>query len=163
MRVQTEAATVEYGGRFSFLNPGDGPQDLDLVFAVVAHGVAHEWWGMQVAPVDVEERGFGPPTRSLLRKGPFALYAMREYIGKERIDDALRRLFEKYRSGTPPLPTSRNLYQELQAITPAQFQSLLRDLFEKNTFLATRGGASHREADRSRRLAGDTRRAVAQG
>ena len=36
------------------------------------------------------------------RRGPFALYAIREYIGKDRIDDALRRLFEKHRSGTPP-------------------------------------------------------------
>jgi hypothetical protein len=68
------------------------------------------------------------------RKGPFALYAMREYIGKELIDDALRRLIEKYRSGTPPLATSRDLYRELQAVTPQSFQSLLHDLFEKNTF-----------------------------
>jgi hypothetical protein len=59
---------------------------------------------------------------------------MREYIGKERVDDALRRLYEKYRSGNLPLPTSRDLYRELQAITPDQFQSLLHDLFEKNTF-----------------------------
>ena len=59
---------------------------------------------------------------------------MREYIGKERIDDALRRLFEKYRLGTPPLPTSMDLYRELQAVTPDSFQYLLHDLFEKNTF-----------------------------
>jgi ABC-2 type transport system permease protein len=59
---------------------------------------------------------------------------MREYIGKERIDAALRSLFEKYRSGTPPLPTSMDLYRELQAVTPDSFQYLLQDLFEKNTF-----------------------------
>jgi ABC-2 type transport system permease protein len=57
MGVQTEAATVEYGERFSFLNPGDGPQDLDLVFAVVSHGVARGWWGMQVVPAGVEGAG----------------------------------------------------------------------------------------------------------
>jgi len=68
------------------------------------------------------------------RRGPFALYAMREYIGKERIDDALRRLYEKYRSGTPPLPTSMDLYREMQAVTPDSFQYLLKDLFERNTF-----------------------------
>jgi hypothetical protein len=59
---------------------------------------------------------------------------MREYIGKERIDAALRRLFEKYRSGTPPLPTSIDLYRELKAVTPDSFQYLLHDLFETNTF-----------------------------
>ena len=179
--VQTAAATVEYGEEFSILNPGNSPQDLDLVFAVVAHGVARGWWGMQVAPAAVEGAGLlevtletysamrvveetlGPKqlrrylrfmrfegtrpqsraARPLLRatdsfafsrRGPFALYAMREYIGKERIDDALRSLFEKYRSGTPPLPTSMDLYQELKAVTPDSFQYLLRDLFETNTF-----------------------------
>lgn len=57
MGVQTEAATVEYGEGFSLLNPGDGPQDLDLVFAVMAHGVARNWWGIQVAPASVEGAG----------------------------------------------------------------------------------------------------------
>lgn len=42
MGVATEAATVEYGEGFSLFNPGDGPQDVDVVFAVVAHSVAHE-------------------------------------------------------------------------------------------------------------------------
>jgi ABC-type transport system involved in multi-copper enzyme maturation permease subunit len=179
--VSTEAATVEYGERFSLLNPGDGPQDLDLVFAVVAHGVAREWWGMQVAPADVEGAGLldrsletysamrvveetlgpehlrrylqlmrgeystpssraAPPllratdSFAFSRKGPFALYAMHEYIGKELVDDALRRMVEKYRSATPPLPTSMDLYRELRAVTPDSFHYLLHDLFEKNTF-----------------------------
>jgi hypothetical protein len=178
MGVQTEAATVEYGEGFSMMNPGDSPQERDAVFAVVAHATAREWWGMQVAPADVEGAGLlitgletysamrvleetlgpeqlrryvlfmlsTPRPRAALpllratnsfafsRKGPLALYAMREYIGKERIDDALRHLYEKYRSGTPPLPTSRDLYRELQAVTPESFQYLLHDLFEKNTF-----------------------------
>ena len=181
MGVQTAAATVEYGEAFSLLNPGNGPQDVDIVFAVVAHGVARGWWGMQVAPAAVEGAGllevtletysamrvveealgpehlrryvnslrrqYGAPRSraappllratdsfAFSRRGPFALYAMREYIGKERIDAALRRLFEKYRSGTPPLPTSRDLYRELQAVTPDSFQSLLHDLFETNTY-----------------------------
>lgn len=181
MGVATEAATVEYGEGFSLLNPGNGPQDLDVVFAVVAHGVARGWWGMQVAPADVQgaglldvsletysamrvveetlgpehlrrylfsmREGFGPPRIraappllratdpfSRARKGPFALYAMREYIGKDRVDDALRSLLEKHGSGAPPLPTSLDLYRELQAVTPDSYQYLLRDLFEKNTF-----------------------------
>src|SRR5206468_2005853 len=70
-----------------------------------------------------------------------------EYIGKDRVDEALRRLFEKHRSGTPPfdsperalaqdrpLPTSMDLYRELQAVTPDQYQYLLHDLFEANTY-----------------------------
>ena len=196
MGVATQAATVEYGEGFSLFNPGTGPQNLDIVFAVVAHAVARGWWGMQVAPAEVEGAGlldvsletysamrvveetlgpahlsryllsmreeFGAPhTRAsppLLRatdsfaysrRGPFALYAMYEYIGKDRVDDALRSLLKKHGSGVPPLATSLDLYRELQAVTPDSYQSLLRDLFEKNTFweLATeRATAKQTEA-----------------
>src|SRR6185295_4129373 len=40
----------------------------------------------------------------------------------------------KHGSGVPPLPTSLDLYRELQAVTPDSYQYLLHDLFEKNTF-----------------------------
>jgi hypothetical protein len=181
MGVGTEAATIEYGEGFSLLNPGNGPLELDSVFAVIAHGVARGWWGMQVVPADVEgaglltisletysamrvveetlgvehlrryllslREGFGPPPKraappllratdsyAYARRGPFALYALSQYIGKDRVDDALRSLLKQHGSGVPPLPTSLDLYRELQAVTPDSYQSLLRDLFEQNTF-----------------------------
>lgn len=68
------------------------------------------------------------------RKGPLALYALNQYIGEERVTLALRRMLEKHSSGEPPLPTSLDLYRELQAVTPDSHQYLLRDLFETNTF-----------------------------
>ena len=68
------------------------------------------------------------------RKGPFALYALREYVGAEPVNAAVRRLFEKHGSGSPPLPTSLDLYRELQAVTPESLRPLLADIFERNTF-----------------------------
>ncbi|HSF43377.1 MAG TPA: hypothetical protein VLT87_26490 [Thermoanaerobaculia bacterium] len=68
------------------------------------------------------------------RKGPFALYALSESIGKERVNGALRRLLEKHRPQEAPLATTLDLYRELQAATPASFHPLLHDLFEVNTF-----------------------------
>jgi len=68
------------------------------------------------------------------RRGPFALYALSEYIGKERMDEALRHLLEKHRSGQPPLATTLDLDRELQAVTPDSLRYLLHDLFETNTF-----------------------------
>ncbi|HEU4883263.1 MAG TPA: hypothetical protein VFT45_13475 [Longimicrobium sp.] len=68
------------------------------------------------------------------RKGPFALFAMSEYTGRERVDLAFRRLIEKHGSGAPPLATSLDLYRELQAVTPDSLRYLLHDLFEANTF-----------------------------
>ena len=68
------------------------------------------------------------------RKGPFALFAMSEYMGRDRVDLAWRRFFDAHRAGTPPLPTSLDFYRELQAVTPDSLQTLLHDLFEENTF-----------------------------
>ncbi|HET6763889.1 MAG TPA: hypothetical protein VFH27_09455, partial [Longimicrobiaceae bacterium] len=68
------------------------------------------------------------------RKGPFALFAMSEHMGQDRVNLAFRRLMEKHRSGVPPLATSLDLYRELQAVTPDSLRPLLHDLFEANTF-----------------------------
>ncbi|MGH3116724.1 MAG: ABC transporter permease [Gaiellales bacterium] len=68
------------------------------------------------------------------RRGPFAMYALAEYIGEERVNAALRRLLETHGSAEPPLPTTLDLYRELQAVTPDSLQYLLHDLFEANTF-----------------------------
>jgi hypothetical protein len=65
------------------------------------------------------------------RKGPFALYAMSEYMGRERVDLAFRRLMENQRPGGA---TSLDLYRELQAVTPDSLRPLLHDLFAANTF-----------------------------
>lgn len=62
------------------------------------------------------------------------MYALREYIGKEQVSNALRRLLERHGSGTPPLPTPHDLYRELQTATPDSMQYLLHDLFAANTF-----------------------------
>jgi len=68
------------------------------------------------------------------RKGPFALYAMSESIGEERVNGALRRLYEQHQPQEAPLATTLDLYRELKAVTPASMQYLLHDLFEVNTF-----------------------------
>ena len=52
------------------------------------------------------------------RKGPFAMYALKEYVGEERVNQALRSLLAKHSGATPPLPTTLDLYAELQAVTP---------------------------------------------
>lgn len=68
------------------------------------------------------------------RNGPFAMYAMREYVGEDKVTAALQQLFSKYKSGEPPLPAARDLYTELEAVTPDSVRTLLSDLFERNTW-----------------------------
>ncbi|RYU95623.1 M1 family aminopeptidase [Emticicia agri] len=174
-------ATITAEEGFFLLNPKDDPRGLDLVTAVIAHEMAHQWWGGQLTPARVEGAGLlseslawysalgvvedkygavhlrrllnflreeneNPRTRAALpllqandwyqyyRKGPFALYALSQYIGRDRVNGALKKLLSKHSAGIPPLPTSLNLYQELKAATPDSLQYMLHDLFEKNTF-----------------------------
>ncbi|MEA2463121.1 MAG: type transport system permease protein, partial [Acidobacteriota bacterium] len=68
------------------------------------------------------------------RKGPFAMYALSEYVGEEQVNGALRRLIEKHEAPGAPRVTTLDLYRELQAVTPDSLRYLLHDLFEVNTF-----------------------------
>ena len=65
------------------------------------------------------------------RKAPYAMHALSEYIGEEKVNGALRTLVEKKASS---LATTMDMYRELQTVTPDSLQPLLRDLFEVNTF-----------------------------
>ncbi|HEX8059556.1 MAG TPA: ABC transporter permease, partial [Cyclobacteriaceae bacterium] len=68
------------------------------------------------------------------RKGPFALYALTEYIGRDKVDSAMLSFLDKFRSGEAPRATTLDLYAELQKVTPDSLQYLVHDLFEANTF-----------------------------
>jgi hypothetical protein len=65
------------------------------------------------------------------RKGPYAVYALSEYVGEDRVNAALRTLIEKKVSS---LATTLDMYRELQAVTPDSLKPLLHDLFEVNAF-----------------------------
>jgi ABC-type transport system involved in multi-copper enzyme maturation permease subunit len=180
--MHSDTTTIDYSEASSRFDPANDPRGLDFVSAVIAHEVAHQWWGgKQLTPAYVEgapllveslawytalgvmREGYGseheqrllsfmretyetPRSRAAApllrasgwflayRKGPLALHALNQYIGEERVTLALRRLLEKHGRGLPPLPTSLDLYRELQAVTPDSHQYLLRDLFETNTF-----------------------------
>ena len=68
------------------------------------------------------------------RRGPFAMVALSEYVGVDRVNGALRRLIGRHeRPGTPPA-TTLDLYRELQSVTPDSLRPLLRDLFERNSY-----------------------------
>ncbi|HEV2149638.1 MAG TPA: M1 family aminopeptidase, partial [Longimicrobiaceae bacterium] len=194
--LRAHPINIRYWEGFSLLNPEDDHRKIDFPFAVVAHEMAHQWWGNQLVPADVEgaallseslawygalgvveetygrehlrrildlfresyltprERAGVPLLRAsdwfqAYRKGPFSMYALREYVGEERVNTALRRLLEKHGSGAPPLATSLDLYRELQAVTPDSLRYLLHDLFEANTYwelAAERATAEQTEA-----------------
>lgn len=67
------------------------------------------------------------------RKGPLVMYALRQYVGEEPLNAALRRLAATHGSGRPPFVTSRDLYRELRAATPPEYHDLLKDFLETIT------------------------------
>jgi ABC-type transport system involved in multi-copper enzyme maturation permease subunit len=179
--MHAEAGTIDYREGFSLLNPTDS-NGYDLPFYVVAHEVAHQWWGAaQLLPARVEgaflltetfavytgmqvlEEAYGnehlqryltqirksyevPRNKAAVpllrannaylgyRKGPFALYALSKYTSKEQVNGALKQLLLKHGKGKVPLPTTLDLYRELQASLPDSLDYLLHDLFEVNSF-----------------------------
>jgi ABC-type transport system involved in multi-copper enzyme maturation permease subunit len=66
-------------------------------------------------------------------KGAVALYLLRDYIGAERVNAALRRYLERFVDSGPPYPTALDLYAELRTVTPESLHGLLTDLFETVT------------------------------
>ena len=182
--VRAHPHTIAFSEGGAFLTRVDSA-DVDRTFFVVAHEVAHQWWGGQVmgAPVRgsaflseslamysgmmVMESALGADqVRSFYdymmneyltgrtvftnrevpllevenhpylhyNKGAVAMYTLREHIGAERVNLALRRYLAKFGGGgVPPFPTSLDLYAEFQAVTPDSLHGLLHDLFAEVT------------------------------
>jgi hypothetical protein len=82
----------------------------------------------EVPVLDVEFQPF-----IMYRKGAVALYTLRDFLGEEAVNGALRRLLEKYRNEGPPYPTALDQFAELRAVTPDSLEYLLTDLFETIT------------------------------
>ena len=72
------------------------------------------------------------------RKGSLAMYALQDAIGEERVNQALAAFARKWQFKGPPYPLSTDLLAEFRAVTPAEYQGLLADLFEKITLYENR-------------------------
>lgn len=180
--MNAHASVIAFQEGFFLFHPQENPRSPDFPFAVVAHEVAHQWWGSHLARERVEgiallsealaeysawrvvENTYGPEhLRRIIRnalgaedavllmraagpllratdrflaygKGASAVYALSDYLGEDRVNQALRQFYAKHGSGAAPLATSLDLYRELQAVTPDSMQYLLHDLFVANTF-----------------------------
>jgi len=80
-----------------------------------------------------------------------AFYALRDYIGEEAMNSALRAFLAKWALKGPPYPTARDLYAELDKETPDSLKYVLTDLFEEMTFYDNRAdtATTTRRADGS--------------
>jgi ABC-type transport system involved in multi-copper enzyme maturation permease subunit len=72
------------------------------------------------------------------RKGSLVMYALRDYLGEDRVNRALARFLADKKYQQPPYTTSRELVSYIRAETPADLQHVIEDLFEHITLYDNR-------------------------
>lgn len=190
--AQAFPGTMPYSEGIGFIAQIEDEEDIDMVFYVVAHEMAHQWWAHQVigakmqgatllsetmsqySALMVMEKEYGReqmqkflryemdrylrdrgreterekplmevyPNQGYIhyRKGSAAMYYLKEMIGEENVNAALRTMIDSFAYSGPPYPTSHHLVDAFRAHTPDSLQYLITDLFETITLFDNRIG-----------------------
>jgi ABC-type transport system involved in multi-copper enzyme maturation permease subunit len=188
--AQAFPGTMPYSESIGFIADLRDAEDVDKVFWVVSHEMAHQWWAYQLIGANMQgatllsetlaqysslmvlEKEYGRDMmrkflkysmdrylrargreslkeRPLVRveasqgyihydKGAVALYQLKEMIGEEAVNRALRSLLARYAYAEPPYPTAWALVDALRAETPPALQYLVTDLIEDITLFSNR-------------------------
>jgi aminopeptidase N len=64
-------------------------------------------------------------------KGSLVFYALQDYIGEDKLNQAIRSFRDAHAFKGPPYPSSEELVQRIREATPPELQYLVEDLFEK--------------------------------
>jgi aminopeptidase N len=188
--AQAFPGTMPYSEGIGFIADIKEEDDIDMVFYVVAHEMAHQWWAHQVIGANMQgatllsetlaqysalmvmEKQFGrdvmrkflqyemdrylrargsemlkeQPLKTVesgqgyihYRKGSCVMYYLKEMIGEEQVNKALRAVIDKFAYQPAPYPTSVDLIEALKAETPEEYRYLYDDLFDNITLFANR-------------------------
>lgn len=180
--AQSFPNTIPFSEEIGFTADLSDENDIDYVFYVTAHELAHQWWAHQAIGANMQgstmivetlaqysalmamEREYGAEKmRRFLkyeldvylsrrggelieelpvayvenqgyihyRKGSVVMYALKDAIGEDNVNLALRRFLEKYAFKNDPFPTALDLVAEFRAVAGPEHQRLITDLFEK--------------------------------
>ncbi len=72
------------------------------------------------------------------RKGSVVMYALQDYLGEDKVNQALASLIRKTAYQQPPFTHSPELIAELRAVAPEHLRYLIDDLFERITLYENR-------------------------
>jgi ABC-2 type transport system permease protein len=86
------ASLITFQEGFSLFNPAGNPRGPDIPFALVAHEVAHQWWGSYLAPIRVE--GNGILSESLAEYAAFQV--VKKTYGQEHLRRYMTQLRRQY-------------------------------------------------------------------
>jgi len=62
-------------------------------------------------------------------KGAMVMYALQDYIGEDKVNEAIRGFLKEYAFKGPPYPTSVDLENYFRKVTPLEYQYLFDDMF----------------------------------
>ena len=72
------------------------------------------------------------------QKGSLVFYALSDYIGEEKLNNALKAYVEKVKFQEPPYTTSIELVDYIKEVTPDSLQYVIKDMFETVTLYRNR-------------------------
>jgi len=108
--AHVDANTIDYPEGFASLNP-KADRDVDLPYHIVAHEVAHQWWGSQLAPALVEGAGVLSETLATYS----AMQVLDATLGAEHLNRYLR--FVRLEYGNPRSPAMPPLLQAVDGFS----------------------------------------------
>ena len=64
-------------------------------------------------------------------KGSLVFYALQDYIGEDKLNQAIRTFRDAHAFKGPPYPNTTELIARIREVTPADLQTMIDDMFEK--------------------------------
>lgn len=182
--AQSFPNTIPFSESIGFIADLRDKEEIDYVFYITAHEVAHQWWAHQVIGGNVQggtmlvetmaqysalmvmEKEYGRDKMQRFlkyeldrylrdrgseliaeqplvlvenqqyihyRKGSLVMYALRDYIGEERVNRALAKFLHDHAFESAPYTTATELVKYFRAEAPPEYQEIVTDLFERIT------------------------------
>jgi aminopeptidase N len=192
--AQAFPGTMPYSEAIGFIAKIESEDDIDMVFYVVAHEMAHQYWAHQVIGAEMQgatvlsesfsqysalmvmEKEYGKEKMKKFleyemdnylnsrgseelkemplmlvenqgyihyRKASLILYYLREMIGEDKMNGALKSLIDQYAYKEPPYPTVHSAIDAFREATPDSLRYLITDLFETITVFNNRAVAAN--------------------
>jgi ABC-2 type transport system permease protein len=187
--AQSFANTIPYSEAIGFIADLRNKDDIDYVFYLTAHEMAHQWWGHQVIGANMQgstvlteslsqyfalmvmEKEYGrEKMRRFLKyeldgylrgrggelieeqplarvegqqyihyqKGSLIFYRLRDEIGEDALNRALKRFLQDKAYQQAPYPTTKELLSYIREEAPKDKHALIADMFEKIVFYDNR-------------------------
>ena len=79
-------------------------------------------------------------------KGSLVFYALQDYIGEDKLNQAIRGFRDAHAFKGPPYPNTTELIARIREVTPPELQSMIDDMFEKIVVYDNRAAAASMKA-----------------